>query len=239
MTTRPLTHAGGGMALAGRVASQRIAADLRDRILSGQLDPGTRIRQEEVAQALGSSRLPVREALRMLQSEGLVVLKANSGAWISRMDPVECELAYKIRERLEPLALAESIPHLTPADVDALEQIQEEIEANDSLDRFLELDRKLHLLSYSGTPNSELRDLVEKLWNTTQQYRRTYVQRSGHDRDWVINAEHRLLIDAIRRSDATDAERILAGHISRTRVTLLTSLERPHPRVPPTFGRPQ
>ncbi len=77
------------------VASHRIADQLREQILSGELAPGERIRQEEVAAALGASRLPVREALRILHSQGLVVIRANSGAWVSQMDLDECQLTYK------------------------------------------------------------------------------------------------------------------------------------------------
>ena len=90
------------------VASHRIAAHIREDILSGRLLPGVRIRQEEIAERLGASRLPVREALRMLESEGLVELKANSGAWVSSMDMQECDFVYRIRERIEPMALAEA-----------------------------------------------------------------------------------------------------------------------------------
>ena len=213
-----------------KVASHRIAEHLRDQILSGELAPGARIRQEEVASALGASRLPVREALRILQSQGLVVIRANAGAWVSEMDLDECQVTYKMRERLEPLALAESIPNLTPETLARLDALQEQIEANDDIEEFMRLDRELHLLSYTGNPYRELGELIEKLWNTTQPYRRAYVQRSGHVRDWVINAEHRLLLDAVRRSDTQDAERILAGHIRRTRLALLPVLEHhPHP----------
>ncbi|MER6831581.1 GntR family transcriptional regulator [Streptosporangium sp. NPDC000563] len=208
------------------VMSHQIAEHLREQILSGALKPGARIRQEEVAKDFGASRLPVREALRILHSQGLVTLKANSGAWVSEMNAAECDVTYKIRERLEPLALTESIPHLPAETIRRLERIQDEIEANTSLDRFLHLDRELHLLSYSGNPYKELRDMIERLWNITQPYRRAYVERAGHEREWVINAEHRLLIDAIRRADTTDAERLLAGHIRRTRIALLPVIER-------------
>jgi DNA-binding GntR family transcriptional regulator len=211
------------------VASHRIAEHLQQQILTGVLEPGARIRQEEVARELGASRLPVREALRILHSQGLVTLKANSGAWVSQLDMDEFELSYKIRERLEPLALAESIPHLSPAAIERLDEIQDEIEANQSIDRFLQLDRELHLLSYTGNPYQELRDMVERLWNTTQLYRRAYLEQEGHRRDWVINAEHRLLIDAIRRADTTDAEQVLAGHIRRTRIALVPAIKRHHP----------
>lgn len=224
MTTAPRPPATGTDSAASSVASGRITEYLRERILSGALAPGTRIRQEEVANTLGASRLPVREALRNLQSQGLVVLKANSGAWVSAMDLDECQVTYKIRERLEPLALAESIPNLSQATIDKLYELVERIEANDNLEEFLRLDRELHLLTYAGNPYEELRHMIERLWNTTQHYRRAYVQRGGSD-DWIIHAEHRLLLDAIRRGDAETAGQLLAGHIRRTRLSLSTLLE--------------
>ncbi|KSU73783.1 GntR family transcriptional regulator [Rhodococcus qingshengii] len=202
------------------VASHRIAAHIREDILSGRLLPGVRIRQEEIAERLGASRLPVREALRMLESEGLVELKANSGAWVSSMDMQECDFVYRIRERIEPMALAESIPHLNSSVHDRLWSIQDEIEANEDVDRFLVLDRELHLLTYSGCEIPQLITMVTRFWNTTQHYRRAYARLTGPDRTWVINYEHRLLIEAIVRIDEIDAERCLTGHIRRTRTEL-------------------
>lgn len=220
MTAPPRSDEGRGAGGGSAVASHRIAARLREDILSGALRPGERIRQEEIAAREGSSRLPVREALRILESQGLVQLKANTGAWVCRLDLVECQAIYKMRERLEPLALSESIPNLdepTMRDIDAL---QDQIESNADLDRFLELDRELHLLCYAGNPIAELNQMVERFWNTTQSYRRAFVRITGPGRMWVVNAEHRLLIDAIRRRDTADGERFLAAHIRRTRVSL-------------------
>lgn len=208
-----------GVALPG-TASARIAERLRADIISGDLYPGQRIRQEDLADRFGASRLPVREALRILESQGLVVLRANSGAWVAEMNMAECEATYKIRERLEPLALAESIPHLTAAQLDRLDRLQTQIEQDDDLDRFLALDRELHLSTYAGNPFAELHDIIERLWNTTQPYRRAYVRLDGAPRRWVVNVEHRLLLDAIRRGDSEDAERVLHGHIRRTRISL-------------------
>lgn len=202
------------------VASHRIADHLRHEILAGRLRPGERIRQEDIAARLGASRLPVREAFRMLESEGLVELKANSGAWVSMMDMQECDFIYRVRERIEPMALAESIPRLTPEAHRRMDEIQDEIETNDDVDRFLTLDRELHLLTYSGCQIPQLNAMVTRFWNTTQHYRRAYTHLSGTERRWIINAEHRLLIDAITRRDVTDAERCLIGHIRRTRTEL-------------------
>lgn len=202
------------------VASDRIAAGLREEILSGALRPGDRILQEEIAANYGASRLPVREAFRILHSQGLIQLKSNSGAWVAKLDLAECQAIYKMRERLEPLALSESIPRLDTSAVDKLEKLQCEIEANADLDRFLKLDRELHLLCYGGNPITELNRMVERFWNTTQAYRRAFVRVSGPQRMWVVNAEHQLLIDAIRRRDTSDGERFLVTHIRRTRESL-------------------
>jgi DNA-binding GntR family transcriptional regulator len=201
-------------------ASQRVAAHLRRSILSGELPPGARIMQEEIAASLGSSRLPVREALRIIEAEGLIVLKSNSGAWVSKLDLAECEDTYKIRERVEPLALTESIPNLTAAQIADLERIQDLIERTTDVEQFLLLDRELHLETYAGCRITTLSSMVHRFWNTTQHYRRAYAHLvDGADRQ-LVNFEHRLIIAAIKQADTTDAERFLSGHIRRTRLAL-------------------
>ncbi len=200
--------------------SQRVADHLRAAILAGDIGPGERIRQEDVAQRLGASRLPVREALRMLEAEGLIESETNKGARVPRLGMHELDVIYQMRERLEPVALSESIPHLSDTDLARLTSLQDEIEADTDVSRFVELDRELHMLTYAGCQIEQLSAMVRRLWNSTQYYRRAFVTLSGPDRMWVINAEHRLLLDAIARRDTTDAERCLGGHIRRTRIEL-------------------
>lgn len=212
------------------VASERIAEHLRTRILSGELAPGSRIMQEEIAAELGSSRLPVREALRIVEAEGLIVHKSNSGSWVAALDLNDCVDVYKMRERLEPLALTESLPNLTTDDVVRLERLEQAIEQNSDVDRFLALDREFHLITYSGCRMDQLLAMVHRFWNTTQHYRRAYAHVIGRSGWHLIHAEHGLILDAIKRGDATDAERYLAGHIRRTRMALAA-----HPEV---FHRP-
>jgi DNA-binding GntR family transcriptional regulator len=202
------------------VASQRIADHLREHILSGRLAPGTRIIQDELAEELRTSRLPVREALRILQSTGLVTLRANQGAWVTQMDMRECELSYRMRERLEPLLLAESAPHLTDADIAELAELQQHIEQADDVEQFLVLDRRLHWATYRHHRADELAHIVARLWDTTQHYRRAFTRLTGEQRRWIISAEHHLLIEALRDRDQQSAERILELHIRRTRVEL-------------------
>lgn len=202
------------------VSSTRVAAYLREAILGGRFRPGDRIRQEEVAAQFGASRLPVREALRILAAEGLTELEPHKGARVPRLTQHEVEVIYQMRERLEPLALAESLPRLTAADDERLGRLQQRIEDNDDLEKFLDLDREFHLLTYGGCAVEPLNSVVTRLWNSTQHYRRSYVALGGQDRMWLVNAEHRLILDAVLRRDAVDGERYLAGHIRRTRVEL-------------------
>jgi DNA-binding GntR family transcriptional regulator len=202
------------------VSSTRVASYLRDAILGGDLHPGDRIGQEDVAAKLGTSRVPVREALRMLEAEGLTEHEPHKGARVPRLTQHEVEVIYRMRERLEPLALLESLPHLDASDHERLEEVQMRIEENDELEKFLDLDREFHMLTYSGCSIDPLNASVARLWNSTQHYRRAYVALGGRNRMWVVNAEHRLILDAVVRRDGLDAERFLAGHIRRTRVEL-------------------
>lgn len=202
-------------------ASEKIAGFLRNEILEGHIKPGEWIRQEEVGARLGASRVPVREALRMLELEGLTEILVNRGARVPLLDMHEVEMLYRMRERLEPLALAESINVLTPEQHRHLEEIQDRIEANSDVAEFLELDREFHLSTYAGCSIDQLNASIMRLWNCTQHYRRSFMHVIGPSRRWVVNAEHRLILDAIERRDAEDAERYLSGHVRRTRVELM------------------
>ena len=209
------------------VASRRIADTLRAAILDGRYQPGERIRQEEVAARSGASRIPVREALRVLAAEGLVTLVANTGAWVTRLSLDECVETYLIRERLEPLLLRRSLPHLDEAAVGRLELLIASMEAPGAgVTEFLRADREFHLSSYAGAPPGQTGEIIGRLWNTTQHYRREFTRFAARDGMRATHLEHRLLLDCIGREDADDAERVLVTHIRRTRLEL-----QKHPEV--------
>jgi DNA-binding GntR family transcriptional regulator len=202
------------------VASLRIAEALRRAILDGEFAPGERMRQEVIAEQFGSSRLPVREALRMLQSDGLVSIVANSGAWVSKLDAKECSESYEIRERIEPLLLRESMPGLSEGDIEVMRGLAEQMHDGADVETFLRLDREFHLMSYAKADTVLLSSLVERLWNTTQHYRRAFTVLARASAREVVHYEHFLLVEAIERGDAEDAQRVLGGHIRRTRLEL-------------------
>ncbi|UOQ56865.1 GntR family transcriptional regulator [Leucobacter allii] len=204
----------------GGDAGERIAGSIREEILAGALSPGARIRQEELAERFGASRVPVREALRILVHEGLVTSVANAGSWVSRLTLAECEEVYLMRERLEPLLLRFSAPGLDEADFARLEELAArvaEASAAADVDGFLRHDRAFHLASYAHARTQQLGDVIAKLWNTTAPYRRAYVAAWTPELRRLADDEHNILIQTLRDGDFEEAERVLAGHIRRTR----------------------
>jgi DNA-binding GntR family transcriptional regulator len=200
---------------------QAVTRRLREAILDGRLAPGARIPQETVAQHLGTSRIPVREALRQLESEGLVLLVPHSGARVARLEFAELSEMYLMREAIEPMAIAESAPRLTDEQLDELRSLVAQIE--DSVadpQRWLAYDRLFHVKSYAAAPLPRVLAMIERFWNTTQHYRRAYnATLSDHDIA-VMNVEHRVILDALERRDGVDAESRQRSHIRRTRLTL-------------------
>jgi DNA-binding GntR family transcriptional regulator len=208
------------------IAGARVADEMRNAILRGVYPPGTRLRQEELAGQYGASRVPVREALRILESDGLVTTVANAGAWIARLSLDECVELYQVRERIEPLLLRYSLPNLDDVAVDRLAELAVQMRDSDDLEQFLALDREFHLGSYAGATTSFLGATVERLWNTTQHYRRAFTRLMDDGNHRIIHDEHHMLVAAIRDRDSEEAERVLLGHIRRTRRQLAR-----HPEV--------
>lgn len=165
--------------------------------------------------------MPVREALRRLQDEGLVTHISHVGARVASLDVAELDEIYLIREQIEPLALAESIPHLTGRDHRRLEEMVVEMEGcadPDDPSRWVAVDRLFHLDSYSAARMPRLLGIIEGLWNRTQQYRRAYSRLP--DRFATAHMEHRLLLEAILGGDPEEAAALSRVHIRRTRLAL-------------------
>ena len=241
MSLLPVSHGVLDMKPAGSGARERLEGEplsqvatryLRDAILEGRLRAGERIRQEAIARQLGTSRIPVREALRQLENEGLINLVPRSGARVARLDFEESAELYRIREEIEPLAIAESAPKLADAQIAQLRELMLLIERSDDPAVWLLLDRRFHLASYAAAPMPRLLKMIESFWNTTQQYRRVYYgmiaraqQASASDEVPLTHVDHQLLIDALERRDPIDAAGFLRAHIRRTRLTLANHQE--------------
>ncbi|MGP9783147.1 GntR family transcriptional regulator [Glutamicibacter sp. AOP12-B1-11] len=211
--------------LPSAISGQRVADELRRLILEGEFKPGQRLGQEMLADRFNASRMPVREALRQLEAEGLVSIVPHSGTWVAKLDAFEFDQTYKMREVVEPLAVRESIPNLSDAQIDRLGELVEEIDAtagpHRDVEGFLRLDREFHLLTYAGVRHQPLLDLVLRQWNTTQHYRRLLVHRQSVEDVVATNLDHALILDGIRRRDPESAAAMVHLHIRRTRNTLV------------------
>lgn len=209
---------------AGRLMSERIASEIRSAVLSGEMRPGMRIRQELLAAHFGASRIPVREALKQLENEGLVAMAPNRGAWIADVNSEESIEIYKIREAVEPLAIGESVPNLTDEDIETLDRIVRELEHVSTLEEYIQLDREFHLRTYSRAGMPQLLAMVERFWNSTQHFRRQFVNETyAKDGLPFSDPQHVLIMDAIRARDVDAAQVLVRLHIRRTRVVIQTT----------------
>ncbi|MEV8637131.1 GntR family transcriptional regulator [Streptosporangium sp. NPDC051023] len=197
-----------------------IAAELRADIRNGVLRPGDPIRQDVIAKRHGTSRIPVREALRELSSEGRVIIRPNAGARVAELNLADLREVYLLRERLEPFAAGIAVSRLDEQAIAKIAHVLEDLTAMRTGDaRFHELDLEFHHLIYQACDMPRLVRMIESLWETSQQYRNVYSWLPGEQRLEVSHLEHQLILDAIRRSSPEDVSALVALHIRRTRLT--------------------
>ena len=209
-------------------AGDQVAAlveTLRAQIVSGELRPGEPLRQELLADRFATSRMPVREALRVLESEGLVVLVPHKGAAVAPLDPAELEEVYEMRVAAETLALRRAIPELSNAQIDRAERIQDRAEASGMRD-FGALNKAFHTTLYAPCGRPRLLAHIAALGDIADRYL-TFTAGSLDYRD-RSHGEHRALLAACRQRDEATAVELLTRHISEAGETLLRYLrERP------------
>jgi DNA-binding GntR family transcriptional regulator len=150
---------------------------IRARILSGQLQPGERLRQDELAAEFGVSSMPVREALRRLQAEALVEFRPCQGASVAHLSLEEFEEVFRIREELEVLACQWAAENFDQIPIDQLAQVLDELEEAES---DLDIQRRLRLVHdffftiFRASGKNHLLRLVSNLWDLSHQYRRLF-----------------------------------------------------------------
>jgi len=155
---------------------QRAYAELRERILSGAYSPGYRLVIDTLAEELGVSTLPIREAIRRLEAEGLVVFRPNAGAQVAPADPALFEEMVHGLAVLEGYATALAAPVLSPDDIDHLESFnQRMVTCMDQVDAlgFGRANREFHLLIYERCPNAYVVELLRDTERRLDAIRRT------------------------------------------------------------------
>ncbi|WP_454675402.1 GntR family transcriptional regulator [Achromobacter pestifer] len=197
----------------------RIRDQLRHDILTGALPAGTPLKQDALAARFQASRIPVREALRQLETEGLVAYPLNRGAVVIRMDVEQiCELL-DIRMALEGHAVRAGVPNMARADLDALDAILRAYDDADSVPERTELNRRFHLALCAPANNTRLRRLIEEYGLSTARYTdEARLQATGQDGP---QADYHRILDACRNQDGDLAARLVEAHILETKKNLV------------------
>jgi DNA-binding GntR family transcriptional regulator len=201
--------------------SEEVVSWIRQAIATGRLEAGARIGQEAIAAELGVSRIPVREALRRLELEGLVVNPPHRSARVAALEYAECEEIYKMRERLEPLAFSESVSQILDEQVEEAARLADALEYLDAdPNAWLAGDREFHLACYAGLSTPRLLGTLINFWNTTQQYRRLLLTLFAAGDFKIQHTEHALIVEALGARNARAGEDLLRMHIERSRLRL-------------------
>lgn len=184
---------------------QRCLTQIRQMIISGELLPGQKVHQGEIADLLNVSRIPVREALSTLQAEGVLTYKPNTGFTVARFSGEDLAEIYLMRRLLET-ELIRSID-LTAVDVGELEALNEKLaglSSADDPDEYQDTNRAFHFRLFAYSNLHLVREEVKRLWYMSSFYRSLYIQAA--DSRLRVHDDHVQIIDAIR---ANDVERLI------------------------------
>lgn len=181
---------------------ERVMEELRRRILTGELRPGEPVRPDQIALELGVSRVPVREALKILEGEGQLAYRAHHGYTLAELHLPDLLEIYRIRQLLEDEAARRALPRLTADDlarmrvaIDAMERLGRKDPATMAVE-----NRRFHLALLEASGMSHLLRHVRLLWNASDHYRSVYYTDEGHRRQ--VHAEHRRIVVAATAGDA-------------------------------------
>lgn len=206
----------------GQTVSDIIAVHIRNAITSGSLDEGEPIRQDDVAQLFNVSKIPVREALKSLEAEGLVSFQRNKGAFVTRMSQPEIAEIFEVRAVLESAAIAKSVPNMTKASFERAEEYLLAFKRAKDPREMSDTNWKFHLCLYEDADRPFLLNLIRSVKDRIERYLRMQLSLSGGQD--TADREHRQILDACRAGDADEAQRLVSDHILGAGTSLLQHL---------------
>jgi DNA-binding GntR family transcriptional regulator len=205
-------------------AAETVRRLLRNDILAGTFAPGEQLRQEELAEKFGTSRIPVREALRQLEAEGLVILLNNRGAKVASYTSMEVIELMEIRIALECHALKLALPNMIEADFEEAERILVDYDEQNDPEKWAEMNWKFHETLYLPCNSPKLISLIEANYGQVSLFVRTQVSRASGKKQ--PQEEHFAILKACRAGDADTAVNLLEAHISNTKKALSVQTRR-------------
>ncbi|WP_235001533.1 GntR family transcriptional regulator [Halobacillus sp. Marseille-P3879] len=199
----------------------KVTTKLRELILKGEFKMGERLMQEEWAEKLGVSRMPVRDALRQLELEGLVRIEPRKGAIVTPISEEDIKEIYQLRALLEGEAIVKSLPYLEKHDLEKLDSLYNQmIELNaDSKDvkEYLSLNAEFHKVLRSGCPWRRTQGFIDTLWKGIPSYTPSVLPNHLEE----AHKEHRLMVEYAIARDADKLKEVTVNHILRTRDELI------------------
>ena len=193
------------------IANESIADSLRADILRGKLKSGQALKQDEIAAQFGISKIPVREALVQLKAEGLVNFYPNRGAFVSEISATEADEIYVMRIALETAVLARAIPHLTVAHLKHAKEILDEIDQEENIAKWGELNWEFHATLYSPAALPRVMDTIRTLHSNIARYLVLYLAGMAYQKK--SQKEHRAILEACRHGDTEKALAVLIVHL--------------------------
>lgn len=192
-----------------------VAEKIREQIIRGEIAEGAQLRQDAIALQFQVSRIPVREALRQLEAEGLVNIVPNRGAVVPVLSPSDIEELFAIRALLEPEVLKFSIPHLTDEDFDQADAVLKryaiELRRNEHMSSWGRLNWQFHSILYSRANRPYFMSVIRNVNNNGERYTRLQLYLThGIKR---ANQEHHDILELCRKRDVPGATKLLRQHI--------------------------
>lgn len=199
---------------------------LRQAIMRGDLKPGERLMEIKLANKLGVSRTPIREAIRMLELEGLVIMIPRKGAQVAQITEKDLNDVLEVRLGLEALAIQFAVERITKEQLEALKkaaEVFEELADSGELTAVAEADVNFHELIYQATDNKRLRQLLNNLREQMYRYRIEYLKDIDSRRELV--SEHYTIYEAIQSRDYEKACETMHLHISNQQKSIIRGMK--------------
>ncbi|WP_114010305.1 GntR family transcriptional regulator [Cohaesibacter intestini] len=206
-----------------RTTTNIVADELRKRIMSGQLREGEQVRQEAIATELGVSRIPVREALRQLEAEGLITLVSHKGAEVTRLEPSEIAELFEVRIMLESWMFEHAIEHITESHLEAAEKLIASMRNDAMIEEWGALNWQFHETLYTPARKPATMKILRRVHDNIDRYVRLQITLT-EDSQERAHREHQAIVDAARNKNAKVAVALLNDHINHVKEQLLANL---------------
>ena len=206
---------------------EAVCETLRDAIRRGILEPGERLMEVQLADELGISRTPVREAIRKLEQEGYVIMMPRRGTYVSDVSVSDVKEIFEIRSALESLATGLAARRIEPDELETLQKLLVEIEgyiAKNDMDKIVETDIKFHELLYQVSRNDRLVAIIHNLKEQLARFRTLSMSYPGRLQETL--EEHSDMVEAIANGDVSAARDAAEHHMERAEKTLLKAMRR-------------